>query len=151
MKPGMDMRLELPADVVFWVTSLYISWAIQEGGLGRSAMQKLENLAIELPFEARVLTLDTPTKEFQLSPEFIKMSYSDSGWEVPKVLRSTQEWYERQGYAVFHRDDEAYPWTHPTSGQVHKLPLVFMRKDVWSRYDDGNDAGESTNLSSTVS
>ncbi|GJC77902.1 hypothetical protein ColLi_00740 [Colletotrichum liriopes] len=129
-KPEVDSVLKLPENGVFWVTSLYISWAIQEGGVGRSAMRHLENLAVGNSFQARILALDTPSKEFQLSPEFIKTSYTDRGWKVPKVLRSTQEWYERQGYVVFHRDDEGYPWTHPTSGQVHKLPLVFMKKDV---------------------
>ncbi|KAK1969869.1 hypothetical protein LY78DRAFT_314734 [Colletotrichum sublineola] len=129
-KPETDAELGLPANGVFWITSLYVSWALQEGGLGRVVMRQLEALAAGDSFQARVLALDTPTKEFQLSPEFIKTSYTDRGWGVPKVLRSTQEWYERQGYAVFHRNDEGYPWTHPMSGQVLNIPLVWMKKDL---------------------
>ncbi|KAK1981102.1 hypothetical protein LZ30DRAFT_721260 [Colletotrichum cereale] len=84
-KPEMDTELKLPANGMFWVTSLYISWALQEGGIGRLAMRQLENLAAEKFFEAGVMALDTPPKEFQLSPEFIKTSYTDGGWGVPKV------------------------------------------------------------------
>lgn len=74
-----------PPEEILWVKHLYISWAAQAGGLGRSAMDQVEALATRDPVNAKVMVLDTMKKEFQASDEWKKTFYTDMGLEIPDV------------------------------------------------------------------
>jgi hypothetical protein len=84
-KPEADQKLELPKSGVYWVVSVYVSWAIQSGGLGRSAMRQLESVATKEPLKAKLLVLDTAAAHFQFDPQVLKALYTDRGIPVPPV------------------------------------------------------------------
>jgi hypothetical protein len=84
-KSDWDEKLGLPNSGVLWVTSLYVSWAIQAGGLGRSGMRQLERMAREEPLNAKLLVLSTIPGSFQKTEALIKILYTDRGIPVPHV------------------------------------------------------------------
>ncbi|UPL02009.1 hypothetical protein LCI18_012943 [Fusarium solani-melongenae] len=110
--PEQNERFQLPSSTI-WIMSLYISWALQNAGLGRSAMAETERLARLPPFNRDVIGLDTVQKKFQLG--------------ATKV-RATEEWYMRQGYEVIKRVDRGYNWHDPSTGDILPVPLVYMVK-----------------------
>lgn len=79
---GIDhLELDVPSQGVIWIKTLYVSQALQSGGLGRAAMDALENMATSAPLSARTLMLDTMHKNDQLRPDFAMWFYG----EVPTV------------------------------------------------------------------
>ncbi|KAI8713596.1 hypothetical protein NCS52_01304400 [Fusarium sp. LHS14.1] len=124
--PQQNERFQLPSSTI-WIMSLYISWALQSAGLGRSAMAETERLARLPPFNRDIVGLDTVQKHFQLGDNnFNKTHYSSSGSEV----RAIEEWYMRQGYEAVERVDHGYSWKDPATGDVLPVPLVYMVKSV---------------------
>ena len=149
------MRLGLPRTGVCWVVSLYVSWAIQNGGLGRSAMRRIESLAAEPPLSAEVMVLDTAAKQWQLNESVADLLYEGRGLSRPavstyayvnrqraasrevtdarvpgeQVLKASEDWYERQGYEVFRREEVGYAWISP-AGDIVNVPLVYLKKSL---------------------
>lgn len=82
---GKDVFRNLDIPDLAWIKSLYLSWAIQGGGLGKAAMEEVERIAALEPLGAKVLALDTVTSEFQKSALLMKFFFTDRGLEVPKV------------------------------------------------------------------
>ncbi|RSL73887.1 hypothetical protein CEP54_000296 [Fusarium duplospermum] len=122
--PEQNERFQLPSYTI-WIMSLYISWALQSAGLGRSAMAETERLAKLPPFNREVIGLDTVQKHFQLGDNnFSKTHYDSKGTEA----RAIEEWYMRQGYEVVQRVDRGYNWKDPATGDVLPVPLVYMVK-----------------------
>jgi hypothetical protein len=59
----------------------------------------------------------------------LRTLYEDRGYERPKVIRSNEEWYARQGYEVMPiEEQEYYVWTVPHTGEKRPLPTVFLKK-----------------------
>ncbi|KAI1268231.1 hypothetical protein F5Y18DRAFT_423589 [Xylariaceae sp. FL1019] len=83
----------------YWITSLYVTDALQGRGLGRSAMSQLESLVAQSSAEKTLLILDTIPTSFQLSDWSYKYFLEPKGLPMPK--QSNQQWYEQQGYEVF--------------------------------------------------
>ncbi|KAL6881233.1 hypothetical protein J3F83DRAFT_711035 [Trichoderma novae-zelandiae] len=126
--PDRNEQFSLPRSTV-WIKSLYISWAIQAGGFGRSAMHQLERLAALPPLSATAMALDTVTKRFQTTPESLAIYAKVLGAELPvEQFRSTEEWYARQGYAVVGYVAGMYKWLDREMGI--EVPAVFMKKDI---------------------
>ncbi|KAK5998660.1 hypothetical protein PT974_01042 [Cladobotryum mycophilum] len=113
-----------------WVKSLYISWALQTGGVGHAAMAQIERLAASPPLNAAALALDTVTKEFQLHEENLKVWFEVTGIKRPDVVRSNEEWYVRQGYKVMGDIDLGTTWTHPAAGETASIPSIYLKKDI---------------------
>lgn len=84
--PDQDEKLGLPRSGVVWLHQLYISYALQKGGLGVAAMSKAEHLATLDPFNASIMALDTLAKEMQMDDSIQKIVYDDRG--VPRPLVS---------------------------------------------------------------
>lgn len=79
---------------IYWIATLYVSWAIQRGGLGRAAMEKAEWLATQEPLCGKTLVLDAVPSEFQRSPDVVKRVYTDRGNPVPAVSsQACAEWF----------------------------------------------------------
>lgn len=151
--PDRNTKFSLPQSTV-WIKSLYISRqapntpsltsslylissassffrAMQSGGLGRSAMYQIEHLATLAPLNATTMALDTSTKEFQTTPEFLAYHSQLVGRKIEaKDFRSNEEWYVRQGYQVIARDDRGYTWVEPKTGMEVIIPSVFLKKDI---------------------
>ncbi|KAL6698131.1 hypothetical protein J3F84DRAFT_261210 [Trichoderma pleuroticola] len=128
--PDRQKQFSLP-DSTVWIKSLYISWAIQAGGFGRSAMHQLERLAALPPLNATVMALDTLTKEFQTTPESIAIFSKIRGAEIAKAdFRSNEEWYARQGYDIIGHVDEMYKWVDQETGVAVSVPAVFLKKQL---------------------
>lgn len=71
----------MPDTGTVWIKTLYVSDALQSSGVGRAAMDALEELASDPPFCARTLMLDTISKEDQVREDFATAFYG----HVPKV------------------------------------------------------------------
>ncbi|KEZ41132.1 hypothetical protein SAPIO_CDS7203 [Scedosporium apiospermum] len=91
-RPATDKELGFPADEVAWITSLYISFAMQHLGLGRDVMNIVEKFLTREPLNARTAALDTMDKKMQLSPLMTRLIYEVRGHKIPAVLRSNEEW-----------------------------------------------------------
>ncbi|KAH6607610.1 hypothetical protein Trco_003923 [Trichoderma cornu-damae] len=128
MYPDRNEKFSLPQSTV-WIKSLYVSWAIQAGGFGRSAMYQVERLASLAPLNATVIALDTLTKEFQTIPENIALFAKIRGSELGE-MRSNEEWYTRQGYQDIGRSEDTYKYTNPHTGDIVGVPLVYLKKDL---------------------
>lgn len=48
---------------VYWISNFYITRALQGSGLGRAAMDTIENIAISEPLCAKILALNAINKE----------------------------------------------------------------------------------------
>lgn len=73
---------------------MYVSHALQNGGLGRAAMDAAEDMATRPPLNARTLVLDTVQKDDQMREDFSVGMYG----RVPKVgipFRKVEEDEER--------------------------------------------------------
>ncbi|KZF20552.1 hypothetical protein L228DRAFT_269856 [Xylona heveae TC161] len=148
--PDRNESLGLPSSTI-WIMSLYISWALQGTGLGRSAMLETERLATLPPFNRSVVALDTVQSDFQLAgTDFGKMPRSESQSESQpesqragdaghvsqstvaetKTKMTTEEWYRRQGYAVVGTETGGYHWTNPKTGEIIPVTIVFMMKSI---------------------
>ena len=67
-----DPSLADPSKGIYYISTFYVSRALQGGGLGRAAMDATKRLAIEPPLNARVLALDTLAREQALDDDFWK-------------------------------------------------------------------------------
>jgi GNAT superfamily N-acetyltransferase len=65
----------------FWISNFYVSRALQGGGLGRAAMDTVENMAISEPLNARVLGLNAICAEDGEREE----KYAALGLPIPPV------------------------------------------------------------------
>lgn len=83
-KDADRVGLDIPSEGVFWIKSFFISQKIQGQGLGRAAMDAVEDMATREPLCAQTLMLDTVTSEHQQREDFAVSTYG----AVPKV--STQ-------------------------------------------------------------
>ncbi|KAG5915742.1 hypothetical protein E4U53_004423 [Claviceps sorghi] len=124
--PDRNKALGLPLST-YWVKSL----ALQSCGLGRSAMDLLEQAASSPPFNCAFIALDTVRSECQKS-EMLRGFYEDRGLSRSGVVRTNEEWYLRQGYEIMGAEAEPYEWTNPATGRVVKLPCAFFKKDLRS-------------------
>lgn len=69
--PTRRLHLPIPEDNLYWIKSLFVSYALQGAGIGRAAMDEVEASAARAPLCARVLMLDTVAKEDQHREEFL--------------------------------------------------------------------------------
>ncbi|KAK1992856.1 hypothetical protein LX36DRAFT_752741 [Colletotrichum falcatum] len=119
------LGLPIPADNVFWIKSLYVSFALQSSGIGRAAMDAVEAMAAGAPLCAGTLMLDTLSKEDQLRKESAVVAQG----RLPPT--PTQAWYERRGYKLIRTVNNfyGYPETDPDGNPVVRR-TVFLRKDI---------------------
>ncbi|PKS08650.1 hypothetical protein jhhlp_005039 [Lomentospora prolificans] len=122
--PDEDEKLGLPRSGVTWLQQLYVSYALQKGGLGVAAMANAERVATMEPYNASLMVLDTLVKEVQTSEAIRKAMYDDRGLPFPLV--SNEEWYLGLGYDVHARTTEGYVYKHPGGSIV--LEVVFLKK-----------------------
>ncbi|KAL7937938.1 hypothetical protein V8C35DRAFT_330081 [Trichoderma chlorosporum] len=128
--PHLNEQFALPQSTV-WVKSLYISWAIQAGGFGRSAMHQIERLATLPPLSATTMALDTSTKEFQTNPQIFAVFRKFRGYEIDlATFRPSEEWYARQGYSVIGYMNGLHTWVDEDTGAEIKVSSVYMRKNL---------------------
>ncbi|PNP45672.1 hypothetical protein TGAMA5MH_02897 [Trichoderma gamsii] len=128
--PERNTQFSLPQSTV-WIKSLYISRTMQSGGFGRSAMYQIEHLATCPPLNATTMALDTSTKEYQTTPQYLAYHSEMSGRKIEaKDFRSNEEWYVRQGYQAIARNERGYTWVDPKTGVEEVIPCVFLKKDI---------------------
>ncbi|CAH0048657.1 unnamed protein product [Clonostachys solani] len=127
--PDLNTQFTLPQDTI-WIKSLYVSWALQAGGFGRSAMAQLERLAAAPPYNASVVALDTIRRDYHLSEEHLRWLYDRRGLERPKRHVSTQDWYTSQGYEQIPNSAVSFYENKDEDGSVQRLPVVFLSKKL---------------------
>lgn len=116
--------LDIPTADAFWIKSLYVSYALQGSGVGRAAMDAIEQLATEPPLSARHLLIDTLHRDDQLDEE-MAMAYHGA---VPKA--ANQDWYHRRGYRLIGEILNFYDDNRDRSGKVWDLRTVILRRDL---------------------
>ncbi|KAF9878427.1 hypothetical protein CkaCkLH20_03919 [Colletotrichum karsti] len=117
------LALPIPAENLYWIKSLYVSYALQSSGIGRAAMDEVEAMATREPLRARVLMLDTVCKEDQHREEMVAQVQGR-----PPAM-STEEWYARRGYEVIWKELNFYP-DFDKDGKPLGRSTVFMRRDL---------------------
>jgi hypothetical protein len=125
---SLNTEYDIPGHVAtppgtYWISTFYITTSLQSSGLGRAAMNVIENLAISSPLNAKTLVLSTAADDGVGREE----KFAAFGKEVPKI--STQSWYARRGYVVFKRAEEMW-WETDEVGREWPTAAVFMRKDI---------------------
>ncbi|KAK6223552.1 hypothetical protein QIS74_03496 [Colletotrichum tabaci] len=119
------LNLPIPKENVYWIKSLYVSFALQSAGIGRAAMDMVESMATSEPLCARTLMLDTVSKEDQLRKE----SAVVAAGKLP--VTPTHAWYERRGYRLIWTENNFYgfPETDGDGNPVIRR-TVFLRRDL---------------------
>jgi GNAT superfamily N-acetyltransferase len=80
-KDADRVGLDIPLEGIFWIKSFFILQTIQGQGIGRAAMDAVENMATREPLCAQTLMLDTVTSKHQQRVDFAISTYG----AVPKV------------------------------------------------------------------
>lgn len=75
------MGFAASAPGLFWIKTFFVSKAFQSKGIGRTAMDEVESMAVREPLLATMLMLDVISGEDQLREEF---ALATSGI-IPKV------------------------------------------------------------------
>ena len=83
--PDDDEKVGLPRSGVVWVHRLYVSFAVQQRGLGAATMRRLEQVAALEPFSATVVALDTVVREVFQNETLNKLAFDDRGLPRPRV------------------------------------------------------------------
>jgi GNAT superfamily N-acetyltransferase len=142
-KDAERLGIDLPSEGVFWIKSFFILQSLQGGGIGRAAMDAVEDMAAREPLWAQTLMLDTVTKAHQTREDFALSTYGS----IPKVRRYTRRtfqlfikpaissqitneaWYSRRGYEPVITVPNYYDvWDG--NGNRWDIEIVFMRKDI---------------------
>ena len=93
-------------------------------------MAELERIAAAPPFNSTILALDTVTGAFQLREESIAGFYDARGAPRPPEIRTSEDWYSRQGYHIIAHGAPMYDWKNPATGELVPVPCIFMTKAV---------------------
>ncbi|CAG8939415.1 unnamed protein product [Penicillium salamii] len=117
------LNLDIPSEGVFWIKTFFVSHKIQGQGIGRAAMDLVEDMAVREPLLAKTLMLDTVQKDDQMREDFAIATFGS----VPKS--SNQDWYDRRGYRLIETIQNFYGVADST-GKVWDTKTVFMRKDI---------------------
>ncbi|KAJ8066630.1 hypothetical protein OCU04_005678 [Sclerotinia nivalis] len=108
----------------YWISNFYISRALQGTGLGKAAMDTVENLAICEPLCASTLGLNTIDKVDPGREE----KYKALGLVIPPF--SNQEWYERRGYKGYKYVENLFGPKVDSTGKSWYWSAVFLRKEI---------------------
>jgi len=108
---------------LYWISNFYVSRALQGCGLGRAAMDTVENLAISEPLCAKTLALNAINKDDLDREE----KYKALGLTIPPF--SNQEWYERRGYQVYNNVEKLFSKVDST-GKTWYWNVVFLKKEI---------------------
>ncbi|KAJ5719844.1 hypothetical protein N7493_006722 [Penicillium malachiteum] len=117
------VELGIPSSGAFWIKTFYVTQCLQSQGIGRAAMDQVEEMAIREPLNAKTLLLDTVEKDDQMREDFAIISYG----AVPKV--PNEVWYGRRGYRLIKTVLNFYN-IHDKNGKIWDTKTVFMRKDI---------------------
>ncbi|KAI0152456.1 hypothetical protein F4776DRAFT_659381 [Hypoxylon sp. NC0597] len=125
--PEEDMRLGLPPTGTVWIHALYISRALHGGGFGAGTMSKIEALVAQSPMNAKIVALDTISKDLQTEPEKRDLLYGDG--RIPAPVVTNEDWYTSLGYDLFRREENVFV-TVAKGGVSMPISLVYMKKSV---------------------
>ncbi|PNS14823.1 UPF0652 protein [Sphaceloma murrayae] len=130
---ALDSKPPTPADArdlpvsTWWIKSLYVSWALQNNGIGKKAMNALERVAVVAPFNATQLALEAITKEFANDEVYLARMYDEKG--LPRPSKTNEEWYKGLGYVEMDRL-RSDNWSPNGDGETVDVPLIRMRR-IW--------------------
>ncbi|OTB08196.1 hypothetical protein M426DRAFT_8002 [Hypoxylon sp. CI-4A] len=122
-----DVKLGLPPTGTVWIHALYISRALHGGGYGAGTMAKIEELATQEPMNAKIVALDTISREMQTDPDKREFLYGEGRLPPPIVVN--EDWYLGLGYEVIKREDNGY-LSEPHNGVRLPMRIVYMKKPI---------------------
>jgi GNAT superfamily N-acetyltransferase len=125
---GLNSEYETPdhdedIEGLYWISNFYVSTSLQGSGLGRAAMDAVEETAIAEPLNAKVLALSSVTRENKDHKE----KWTALGREPPKI--TNQDWYERRGYMPYKYVNDLW-WESDKTGKRWPHSAVFMKKVI---------------------
>lgn len=135
------IELEIPESNAFWIKTFYVLHAVQGRGVGRAAMDRVEEMAVQAPLNAKTLLLDTVHQDDQFREDFATATYGS----VPKVRvldpeismttahtpqNANQAWYARRGYRLIKTIPNHYKNISDKNGHSWETRAVVMRKDI---------------------
>lgn len=92
-------------------------------------MRQVELLARQQSsLKATCMVLETMPREQYFTSLLIRQVYGSRGKMVPTV--SVQEWYERQGYVEYAREDTGYKFEDPFTREKEDIQNLIM----WKRF-----------------
>ncbi|KAJ5731431.1 uncharacterized protein N7483_005939 [Penicillium malachiteum] len=118
-----DVELDIPSSGAFWIKTFYVTQCLQSQGIGRAAMDQVEEMAIREPLNAKTLLLDTVEKDDQMREDFAIISYG----AIPKV--PNEVWYGQRGYRLIKTVLNFYN-IKDKNDKIWDTKTVFMRKDI---------------------
>ncbi|CAG8077942.1 unnamed protein product [Penicillium salamii] len=135
------VELDIPESNAFWIKTFYVIHAVQSQGVGRAAMDLVEEMAVREPLNAKTLLLDTVHKDDQLQEDFAVATYGSvpkvrlSGLDIFMIIThtlqsATQVWYARRGYRLIKTLPHHYKNIPDKNGKYWDMRTVFMRKDI---------------------
>ncbi|EON62034.1 hypothetical protein W97_01253 [Coniosporium apollinis CBS 100218] len=125
-----DLELANPDKSVLTISTFFILPEYRSTGLGRLAMDVMEDLATKEPYgspNCRAIAVHTLDRRYTEgdSEEWRKWAKLRQG-QLPPKGRSTEDWYARRGYVKW-REEPRYP-EKTLDGQDILLNAVFLRK-----------------------
>jgi hypothetical protein len=82
------------------------------------------------PVNATVMAIDTVGGDFQDSDLGSQLIYEDRGRTRPAEIRTNEEWYRRQEYVLFGREEGALAWKSLATGEIVYGPMIYMKKTL---------------------
>jgi GNAT superfamily N-acetyltransferase len=108
---------------LFCISEFFISHQLQGSGVGKAAMNALEDIAKAPPINAKILSLrcrSTLTEKSELEGV-----YREIGQEIPMDVEG---WYKKRGYEVVRTKEEGLK--HDGFEREYKFKWSYMRKTL---------------------
>lgn len=129
-----DLELANPDKSTLTISTFFILPEYRSLGVGRAAMDILEQYARQEPYGAphcSSIAINTLSREYSEDPEKAKevasmMDQEGRKIEVPEKGRSNEDWYAKRGYVKWKQQPQ-YSVVMP-DGRLYQLIAVYMRK-----------------------
>ncbi|KAK1770203.1 hypothetical protein QBC33DRAFT_530407 [Phialemonium atrogriseum] len=125
-----DLELANPDKTVLMISTFFILPEYRRGGLGRAAVQALEERARVEPYGSpacRALALTALSRRYTEDDEW-RGFYAERGMEAPDKGSSIEDWYTRMGYVKW-KEEPRYR-DKLQDGTEIVLLASFLRKEL---------------------
>lgn len=146
----LDLELANPDRSVMTITTFFIRHEYRSGGLGRAAMDILEDYATQEPYgspHCRAITVNTLSRKYYEddAEEWRGIWKRLVGRKAPPRGRSNEDWYHRRGYVTW-KEIPKYKENRTIDGSEITFLAVFMRKELQPRHLENGKYNKSLAL-----
>src|SRR5215469_3886379 len=127
-----ELDLANPDKSIMEIATFFILPEYRYGGLGRVAVEILENCATKEPYgsqNCKVITINTISRRYtENDGDEWRGVYARRGLKAPPKGKSVEDWYASMGYVKW-KEEPRYP-DRLLDGTEVKLIAVFMKKTI---------------------